>query len=69
MTNNRKTVGVPAPHPRSGNKSSMEPRNGYRGGQVSKNKDDQILEKENYTKRRKISIHQIGGGSQTKQGS
>ena len=45
MPNNRKADGIPAPHPRSGNKSSMEPRNGHRGGQVSKNKDDQILEK------------------------
>ena len=69
MLNNRKAIGVTAPHPRSGNKISMEPRNGHRSGQVSQHKKDQILKKEKYTKSRKGSIHQIGGRSQTEQGS
>ena len=69
MPNNKKAVGVPAPHPRSGNKSSMEPSNGHISGQVSQHKNDQILKKEKYTKRRKGSINQIGGRSQTEQGS
>ena len=67
MPNNRKAVGVPEPHPRPGNKRSMEPSNVYRSGQVGQHTNNQILEKEKYTKRRKGSIHQIGGGSQTKQ--
>ena len=69
MPNNRKAVGLPAPHLKPGNKSIMEPSNVYRSGQVSQHINDQIIEKEKYTKRREGGIHQIGGGSQTKQGS
>ena len=47
MLINRKTFGVPAPHTRSGNKSSMEPSNCHISGQVSQHKNNQILKKEN----------------------
>ena len=46
MPNNRKEVGVPVPHPRIGNKISMEPSNGHRFGQVSQHKNNQIMKKE-----------------------
>ena len=46
MPNNSKSVGVPAPHLRSGNKSSMEPSNGHISGQFSQHKNNQILKKE-----------------------
>ena len=53
MPKNRKTVGVPAPHTRSVNKSSVEPRNGNISGQVSQHRNNKILKKEKYTTRRK----------------
>ena len=68
MPNNRKSVGVPAPHSIPGNKSSMKPRNVYRSGQVSQHTNDQIHEKEKFTRRREGGVHQIGGGYQTKKG-
>ena len=49
MPNNRKAVGVPATHPRSGNKISMEPSNDHRSGQVSQHKNNQIIKKEKIT--------------------
>ena len=47
MPKNRKTVGVPEPPTRLGNKISVEPINGHRNGQVSQHKNNQILKKEN----------------------
>ena len=69
MPKNRKTVGVPALHTRSGNKRSVEPINGHISEQASQHRNNNILKKEKYTTRRKDGIHQIGGISQTKQGS
>ena len=69
MPKNSKTVGVTAPHTRSGNKSSVEPRNSHRSGQGSQHRNKKILKKEKYTTSRKGGIHQIGGISQTEQGS
>ena len=56
MNKNRKTAGVPTPHTRYGNKSSVEPRNGHRSGQVSEQRNNKILKKEKYTTRRKGGI-------------
>ena len=69
MPKDRKTVGVQAPHTRSDNKSSVEPSNGHRSEQVNRHRNNKILKKEKYSTGRKGSIHQIGGGSETKQGS
>ena len=62
MPKNRKTVGVLAPYTLSCNKTSVEPSNDHRSGQVSQHINNKILG-------RKGGIYQIGGRSQTKQGS
>ena len=69
MPKNRKTFGVPAPHTRSGNKISVGPINGHRSGQVNRHRNNKIHKKDEYTTGRKGGIHQIGGRSETKQGS
>ena len=69
MPKNRKTFGVPEPHTRPGNKSSVEPSNGHRSGQVNRHRNNKILKKDKYTTGRKGGIHQIGGRSETKPGS
>ena len=50
MPHNGKAVGVPAPHSRPGNKSSMEPRNVYRSGQVISTQTTRFMKKRDIPK-------------------